>query len=533
MRMTVPTAYRGLLITLVLAFLLASLLIELLVRESARLEHERSEHALLSRAADVRSSLETRLHDGIYLSRGLVSYLQSQEGMNDPQRIRQWMGSMLADTDYVRNIGVAPDNRIELIYPLAGNEAALGFDYARSPEQWGDVLRMMERREAVLAGPLQLVQGGTGLIYRAPVYMEGSYWGLVSTVMDADVLLGVMQEEPRWRDLRLQLQTRQADGQIRVIWGPALREGQPSARLDIELPGVVWQLVVQNQTLAAGVGGSRWLLYGGLIVVLALLGYTRGNTIRQQREREAARRENERIKNEFVSTVSHELRTPLTSILGTLGLLDGGALGTLPANGQQLVAVARRNGDHLLRLINDLLDIDKIAAGQLRLTMQTELLENLLQAALHEHQGYAAQRQVRYHYHNPYPQAQIVADATRFKQVMDNLLSNAVKFSPQGSEVSVSVTLDERANCWCISVVDQGEGIPAAFQSRVFDRFTQADSSSQRRSGGTGLGLAISRGLVEQMGGQIGFVSSAAGTRFYLLMPRGLNADTAMADGQT
>ncbi|UJJ30449.1 sensor histidine kinase [Halopseudomonas maritima] len=521
MRMTVPSAYRGLVVILLLVLLLGSLLIELGVRESARLDYERSEHALLSRAADVRSSLETRLYDGIYLSRGLVYYLQSQEGITDPQRIRQWMSSMLADTDYVRNIGVAPDNRIALIYPLAGNEAALGFDYARSPEQWEEVLRMMERREAVLAGPLPLVQGGTGLIHRAPVYLEGSYWGLVSSVMDADVLLGVLDEEPRWRDLRLQLQTREPDGQVRVIWGPALVEGQPSARLDIELPGVVWQLVVQSQTLDSSAGVSRWLLYGGLLLVLALLGFTLGNAIRQQREREAARRENERIKNEFVSTVSHELRTPLTSILGTLGLLDGGALGTLPANGQQLVAVARRNGEHLLRLINDLLDIDKIAAGQLRLNMQTAQLEDLLQAALHEHQGYAAQRQVRWRYQNPYPQAQIVADATRFKQVMDNLLSNAVKFSPQGSEVSVSVTLDERADCWCISVADQGEGIPPAFQNKVFDRFTQADSSSQRRSGGTGLGLAISRGLVERMGGQIGFVSSAAGTRFYLLMPRG------------
>ena len=254
--------------------------------------------------------------------------------------------------------------------------------------------------------------------------------------------------------------------------------------------------------------------------MLLLVGYTRGNAIRQQREREAARAENERIKSEFVSTISHELRTPLTSILGTLGLLRGGALGPLPDRGQHLVEVAMRNAEHLLRLINDLLDIDKLVAGQMQLSVRPENLDALLHAAMQENQGYAEQRQVRWRYLNPHPDARILADPTRFKQVMDNLLSNAVKFSPQGGEVGISVVADEQQDLWCISVTDQGEGIPPAFYHKVFDRFTQADGSSRRRSGGTGLGLAITRALVEQMGGQVGFVSSEQGTRFFVNMPR-------------
>ena len=120
----------------------------------------------------------------------------------------------------------------------------------------------------------------------------------------------------------------------------------------------------------------------GLILVLLLVGYTRGNAIRQQREREAARAENERIKSEFVSTISHELRTPLTSILGTLGLLRGGALGPLPDRGQHLVEVAMRNAEHLLRLINDLLDIDKLVAGGVqRATVFEELMKRSKQPA--------------------------------------------------------------------------------------------------------------------------------------------------------
>lgn len=513
-------AYRGLLTSLAVLLLLGVVVIEVAVRELARIERQGVEHALLTRAADVRSSLETRLNHSIYLSRGLVSYLQSQQGLDDPRRIRLWMASMLEGTSDVRNIGVAPNNRIELIYPLQGNEAALGFDYTSSPAQWAAVERMMASAQPVLDGPLTLVQGGNGLIYRAPVYINRRYWGLVSTVMDADQLLGMLDSEARWQDLRIRLLRVQAEGEPRGIWGAPPAPERPAAVLDIELPGVVWQLQVQYRTPQAGSGAPRGVLYGALLVVLLLIGYTRSNAIRQQRDRDAARAENERLKSEFVSTISHELRTPLTSILGTLGLLRGGALGPLPDRGQHLVEVAMRNAEHLLRLINDLLDIDKLVAGQMQLNVQPENLDTLLHAAMQENQGYAEQRQVRWRYLNPHPQARILADPTRFKQVMDNLLSNAVKFSPQGGEVGISVVADEQQDLWCISVTDQGEGIPTAFYDRVFDRFTQADGSSRRRSGGTGLGLAITRGLVEQMGGQIGFVSSDQGTRFFVNMPR-------------
>ena len=279
-------ACRGLLLTLAVLLLLGAAAIEVAVRELARIERQGIEHALVTRAADVRSSLETRL---IYLSRGLVSYLQSQHGLDDPRRIRLWMASMLTGTSDVRNIGVAPDNRIELIYPLQGNEAALGFDYTSSPPQWAAVERMMASAQPVLDGPLTLLQGGNGLIYREPVYINRRYWGLVSTVMDADRLLGMLDSEQRWQDLRIRLLRVQAGGEPRVIWGTPPVPERPAAVLDIELPGVVWQLQVQYRTPQAGSGAPRGVLYGALLVVLSLIGYTRTNAIRQQRDRDAAR----------------------------------------------------------------------------------------------------------------------------------------------------------------------------------------------------------------------------------------------------
>ncbi len=513
-------AFRRLAAGLLLLAAVGVMVVEAVSWQLRLLEQEQVEHDLVIRVSDVRSALETRLRDGIYLSRGLVSFLKSQQGMQEPAEIREWLASMLADAAYIRNIAIAPDNRIALIYPLEGNEAALGFVYASSPQQWPAVKRIMDSGEPVLAGPLQLVQGGNGLIYRAPVIMDGRYWGLVSTVMDSERLLGPLDTEPRWRDLRIQLQREQPDGDPEPIWGEALVADQAQQQMRIQLPGVTWRLVVQNRQPVEGASKLRWLLYAVLALILLLIGYVRSNAIRQQLEREAMWAENERLKSDFISTINHELRTPLTSILGTLGLLDGGVLGTLSTEVRGMVAVARRNAEHLLRLINELLDIDKLVAGQLQLDMQPTRLDGLLQAALEENQGYAGRREISWIYDNPYPEAWVRVDVTRFKQVLDNLLSNAVKFSPIGSAVTITVYSDSSENSWCVSVTDQGEGIPPEFQSKVFERFTQADGSSRRKAGGTGLGLAISRGLMEQMGGRIDFVSSPQGTCFTLHIPK-------------
>ncbi|HCP02706.1 MAG TPA: histidine kinase, partial [Pseudomonas sp.] len=128
--------FRRLLVSLSLLAVLGVLAIELLVWQWRTLEREQVQHDLIIRASDVRSTLETRLLDGIYLTRGLVFFLHSQKGMSDRQSIEGWLASMLAGATDIRNIGIAPDNRIALIYPLAGNEAALGLDYRKTPAQW-------------------------------------------------------------------------------------------------------------------------------------------------------------------------------------------------------------------------------------------------------------------------------------------------------------------------------------------------------------------------------------------------------------
>lgn len=213
----------------------------------------------------------------------------------------------------------------------------------------------------------------------------------------------------------------------------------------------------------------------------------------------------ERMKNEFVSTVSHELRTPLTAIAGALGLVNGGALGAVPAGMQQMLNIAQDNSQRLNLLINDLLDMDKLLAGKMHFELRGEALQPLLEQAIAENQPYAESLQVHLSLQGPATRAVVMVDRLRLAQVLANLLSNAAKFSPRGQAVELRVT--EQGPRVRVSISDHGPGVPENFQARIFSKFSQADATDTRQKGGTGLGLAISKEIIERMDGRIGFDS--------------------------
>jgi PAS domain S-box-containing protein len=236
----------------------------------------------------------------------------------------------------------------------------------------------------------------------------------------------------------------------------------------------------------------------------------------------SARKEIERMKNEFISVVSHELRTPLSSIVGSLGLLVG--MTGLRDDVQPLVRVARDNSLRLVRLVNDILDVEKLDADTLQIQIEPVELEALLATAIQANQGYADQYGVSLALAASQGPAWVSANSDRLMQVMANLLSNAAKFSPRGARVEVR--LQRRQGAYRVSVIDPGPGIPDEFKPRVFDRFAQADSSTSRNRGGTGLGLAICKMIIDKLGGNIDFESTPGlGTTFYFDLPPNVQAE--------
>ncbi|NDP61289.1 ATP-binding protein [Polaromonas sp.] len=235
----------------------------------------------------------------------------------------------------------------------------------------------------------------------------------------------------------------------------------------------------------------------------------------------------DRMKTEFISTVSHELRTPLTSIRGSLGLVLGGVAGELPEAAKSLVDIANKNCERLIRLINDILDSEKIESGKMHLELTVVNMAQLVQQAMAAHEGFAGQHGVKLVLHAPDTSLQASADSDRLVQVVTNLLSNAVKFSPPDGMVTVNVLRVPQGVR--VEVVDCGPGIPDGFRDRIFQKFSQADASDSREKGGTGLGLNISQALVHKMGGQIGFASSAgAGSTFFFEFPEWRNPQPAV-----
>ncbi len=226
----------------------------------------------------------------------------------------------------------------------------------------------------------------------------------------------------------------------------------------------------------------------------------------------------EAAKDEFISTVSHELRTPLTSIVGSLGLLKAGAAGQLPERATRLVQIADTNSSRLVRLINDILDIEKIQSGQAPLSMELLDLNALALAAFEAMSGFAEERCVIIQITVSPVSLRVSGDEDRLIQVLNNLLSNSIKFSAAGCKVEIKVSQDYGVGR--ISVIDEGPGIPESFRPKIFTKFAQADGTNGRDHGGTGLGLAIAQEIVQKHHGTLIFRSEEGhGTVFCVDLP--------------
>ncbi len=274
-----------------------------------------------------------------------------------------------------------------------------------------------------------------------------------------------------------------------------------------------------------GLGSELWLHFFTVIFVMYFLIDCSIVFLRLYRKNlaqlEALRQEHERtkaayiVKSQFISTVSHELRTPLTSIKGSLDLLNSGAMGEIPENMQSLLKMAGKNSKRLSNLIDDVLDLQKIEAGEMNYRKDVLNVQALVNEAVNSNVGYATAHNVTLVEECPEDTPLLIeGDETRLMQVMANMISNAAKFSKEDGIVTVGCK--SNGDKVRIYVKDTGCGIPDGAENKVFGRFTQLDSSDQRRAAGSGLGMNISKEIVEHHNGIIDYVSEIGrGTTFF------------------
>lgn len=224
----------------------------------------------------------------------------------------------------------------------------------------------------------------------------------------------------------------------------------------------------------------------------------------------------EQMKNEFVSIASHEMRTPLTAIHGVMKLLNTGRLGELTASGQKMADMALRNSDRLVRLVSDLLDLERMESAADKIEPQQCDSVELIQQAVDTLKPTTEERQIKLE--TDARSLAVCADRDRILQTLSNLIDNAIKFSPPHSIVTISC--QQRGSDVLFTVSDRGRGIPLDKQETIFERFQQVDASDSRQKGGTGLGLSICRHIVEQHGGKIWVESvPGEGSKFFFSLP--------------
>lgn len=481
---------------------------------------------------ELRDRLESNLIGDIRLVQGLISVIAADPTITQA-RFASAAQPLFAGRHQLRNIGAAPDMVIRLMYPLAGNEKAIGLDYRKTPAQFAAAEQARTSRQIVLAGPLKLAQGGTGLIARLPVFVDADsdaerFWGLVSAVIDADQLFAHSRLNAEGSPIEIAIRGKDGKGsEGEVFFGRPELFAQDALLSTIELPYGKWQVAALPRAGWPAQADNTWSLRGAFtLIALLVLGsflalaralqHTALARAKAESEYRRAEKANE-DKSRFLATMSHEIRTPLNDILGMAQLLE------MPGNSEtdvrEYANTITRSGKALLSLLDDILDLARLESGRVKLGQQPFSPHALLDEIRATFQPMAKSKGLQFEIKiDSSVRDRYEGDPTRLHQMIDNLASNAIKFTTTGfvridcKEIFAeqSVALVE------FSVTDSGIGIPPEKQARLFDSFTQADGSASREHGGTGLGLAIVLDLARLHGGDAGVESRVGqGSRFW------------------
>ncbi|WP_339672703.1 ATP-binding protein [Dasania marina] len=507
-----------------------------------------------------RLDLEQRLNSTFYITQGieiLISTLivEGTSLLSQQDKIEAWAREATTRLPYINNVAVSEAYIIRFTYPMEGNSAALGHNYRDIPTQWPTVQRAVQSRMPVVAGPLQLLQGGTGIICRIPLFSHaqgknhGQFVGIVSMVIDYQALLqsaGLVEAEKT-----LSIAMRGKDGlgasgdifhgenalfaavnisqSVNFLGGEWLLAAKPKAGWSHESPYSM-SLSILGYLVSLLIAVLCYLAVRGMqLRIEAAEHFSKDLELRvaeRTQQLSIAKTEAEKAneaKSDFLAVMTHELRTPLNSILGLAQLTEAMELGDLQ---RSYIAKVVSSANLLLSLINNILSYTKVESGNVGLELQAFVVADIMQKLNDVFEIQATEKALLFSVEvaSDVPSF-IECDKGKLLQVLTNLCGNAMKFTEQGA-VSLSISRiasDDEGddNCWLRFVVsDSGVGVSEQDQKIIFKPFRQIDSSVARQYQGSGLGLSICQRFVQLMNGRIGVTSQLQqGSQFYFEIP--------------
>lgn len=490
----------------------------------------------------LRVEMQQRIARDMQLIRGMMGYVRANPDLGQAEFELIAKDILEGADDHVRNLALARDLTISHIYPLEGNQQALGLKYRDNPLQWDAVKRVVDENRIILAGPVNLVQGGLGLVARFPIYFrseastEPRLWGIASTVIDFEMFLEEVGISKFSETMKLAVLGRDGDpNNDETIWGDeTIRDSAPVVLSVVMGPQGTWRLLaVPRDGWPGPLSSLPWFGLGAVLLFfafamwsIALHRFARERVLSNSaliaalEQAQAA----SAAKSSFMAVMSHELRTPLNAIIGFSELLETSPRSSkIWENANQYVVDIKQSGQFLLDIINDILDLSRIESGRYDLYPERYDLISLIHQVCRRFNQPLSEKAMELDLPPQTATCEMFGDRRATQQILINLLTNAMKYSGRGTKVTVSVseTDDQHVE---LRVSDNGAGVPKAKLDQIMEPFVQVSSSYARPAGGTGLGLAICRSLARAMDGRFEIESdSGKGLTARLILPRHLN----------